>query len=1035
MAEFLEYRKAIDSWRNSYLDSENCLSSRIILTNPNVLEILNIWTKFKSTRLLEIEPIVLKGSSYDLKTFKNQMASRIEKAHEKLLTTWYPAILNIFYQGSKRKEWTSIPNDRLEAFFRTVSLLLSDQIRYIVEKSALDFVALFDTAALQKYPGLENAHSVSFSMKMVLDDTKIRLEPSTADIQSTIEGLLDTLFVAADSIPKVETQLFTNGQNTNSTKAGITPVKQDQCIRVSFEETFPEFVAQTRKKLREKLSKLLEAPVLYTNEFDKHKSLVTKTAENDVTDFLGTERTQEVMMEEVKKYRTMASNQILSGYPFVAQFPLVELACSDFITALSERAVALSMRIVEKMGASNRAANAEIIKAFEEMAKMVTGIPQNVEEMVTLQKYMDSARNATLRNLEEQVDEAKKKLNFMITFSELKKEDYDMNTLLFSWPQKIGPVFGEGESNLLKSRGVNNDELASRREKLEAELEGYSKQVEEYYNFAEYADINKYLKSAQRLQLRLENIGERISGFNREEELFGWEATRFGGLQSTVDSLTPFIILYQTSVDLQKSYQSWMTGSFLKVDPEAVEAEVTTMWRNMYKLTLTFENDSVPLDLASITKQQIEKFQVHLPLISTLCNPGLRDRHWHDISKIVGYRFQPDETTSLASVLEKNLGAYMAGLEQISGVATKEYSFEKALKKMYAEWKDIMFITLDYRDTGTQILGGTDEIQTLLDDHIVKTQTMRGSPFIKAFEEESKIWDGKLLLIQEILDEWLKVQATWLYLEPIFSSEDIMRQMPSEGKRFVSVNKTWKDIMAYTIKDPHVLRVCDMPDLLTLVKDSNYELELIQKGLNQYLEVKRLYFPRFFFLSNDEMLEILSETRDPTRVQPHLKKCFEGINSLEFSPNLDILGMYSSAKEYIPFTAPVSTVEAAGSVEKWLLDVEKAMLSSLRYTVTQGYEAYKTSSREQWVLKWPGQVVLGVSQIFWTAEVEQVILTGRLNETKAFEGLSQVVDVARESGLRAFEDVNTQRLSHIVDLVRGNLSKLNRSTLEALVVV
>merc|ERR1712023_349221 len=116
-------------------------------------------------------------------------------------------------------------------------------------------------------------------------------------------------------------------------------------------------------------------------------------------------------------------------------------------------------------------------------------------------------------------------------------------------------------------------------------------------------------------------------------------------------------------------------------------------------------------------------------------------------------------------LLDMNAGGYIDEIQEVCVAAEKEYGLERALQAMKDEWSNVQFEVKAYKDTGTAVVGGIDEIIALLDDHLLKTQTMRGSMYIRAIEEDCRRWEGQLKYAQSLLDEWIKCQRTWMYLE------------------------------------------------------------------------------------------------------------------------------------------------------------------------------------------------------------------------------------------------------------------------------
>jgi len=66
----------------------------------------------------------------------------------------------------------------------------------------------------------------------------------------------------------------------------------------------------------------------------------------------------------------------------------------------------------------------------------------------------------------------------------------------------------------------------------------------------------------------------------------------------------------------------------------------------------------------------------------------------------------------------------------------------------------------------------------------------------------------------------------WMYLEPVFTSPDILKHLVVEGTRFKEVDASWKSIMNRVNSNPKVIDYTKFRKMLDILKECNISLEV-----------------------------------------------------------------------------------------------------------------------------------------------------------------------------------------------------------------
>jgi dynein heavy chain 1, cytosolic len=363
--------------------------------------------------------------------------------------------------------------------------------------------------------------------------------------------------------------------------------------------------------------------------------------------------------------------------------------------------------------------------------------------------------------------------------------------------------------------------------------------------------------------------------------------------------------------------------------------------------------------------------------------------------------------------------------------------------KVRETWTNYTLDLVNYQNK-CRLVKGWDELFAKCGENLNSLTAMKFSPYYKVFEEDASHWEDRLNRVHITFDVWIDVQRQWVYLEGIFAGNaDIKQLLPVESSRFQNINSEFLSLMKKVSKSPYVMDVLNIPDLQKSLERLADLLTKIQKALGEYLERERASFPRFYFVGDEDLLELIGNSRDVVRVQKHFRKMFAGLHSLKLSEHAStITGITSKEGEHITLRKPISFARNP-KINDWLSLLELEMKQSLALSTAEAVQEFTALFKADFdrtqflsfLYRFPAQVVVLAAQIVWTQSVEEALAKDNSNGSLlvAHDRIEHVLQALAETVLFDLEVIQRKKCEHlitemvhqrdvIVDLMRHSVS-------------
>ncbi len=724
----------------------------------------------------------------------------------------------------------------------------------------------------------EKVKNPLFKADVILAIPNVTVKPTLDDMQAQLNKSVQSILKMSQDVPEwlhsqklreiqikeIEKQAADEGEDAKAATVSKLPKPLSKTI------TEHKDIAKLVISLSSIMSTFKDEVQEMMKNFTGYSELWEKEADVTVKQFMQSQPLIVDFEAKLRHYKKIETE--------IEEFaPLYQVGSIVYITENLKRAL-LTEILNWKLAygkAMNEEASANMKRTFDFIEDLSKRLARPCKDLDDIRAHMKSLNEIkeneiTIDLTVAPIEETYTILNkYEITFNDGNPEKVD--TLSYAW-KKLQNQAREVQGHLLR---VQPDFKSDLLEKIAFFKKDSAKFFNDYRTKGPMEAGIPPKEASDRLtiyQAKFDELWRKHETYSGGEELLGLPMTEYADIpriKKELNLLQKLYGLYNQVIDTINGYYDipWVDVNIDKINGDLIEFQ-----NRCRKLPKGLKEYQAFNDL----KRTIDDFNETCPLLEMMANKSMKDRHWTRIANLTSHQFDVEsDSFLLRDIMAAPLLKNKEEIEDICISAVKEKDIEAKLKLVIGDWSSRNFEFSVFKSRGELLLKGdaTGEIITMMEDSLMILSSLMSNRYNLPFKKQIQEWVQKLTSTTEIIENWMVVQNLWIYLEAVFVGGDIAKQLPAEAKRFSNIDKSWQKIMQRAHETTNVVACCVGDDTLAqLLPHLLEQLELCQKSLTGYLEKKRLIFPRFFFVSDPALLEILGQASDSHTIQVSPKR-------------------------------------------------------------------------------------------------------------------------------------------------------------------